>query len=77
MLGRDPYTFINIARVALDVILEIAAFGTIAKDDPPLEHAKVSSSEKDKGPSPLFAKPPRAPRSNRRTKLMHLFFFFY
>lgn len=67
-MERDPYSFIVTANVALDVGLEIVASGSPIEDDPALKHVGFPSSEDDKGLSPSFAKPLRAPRLKRRNR---------
>lgn len=62
MLGGDPWSFIEAANVVLDMEMEIAKTGLLAKDGPPL------SSGADKDPSPSFTKPSKAARSKTRKK---------
>lgn len=75
VLSGNLYTFIKPTRTALEVRLEKVASDLLAIDNPPLECTRVPSSERDKGPSHSFAKPPRAPRSKRREKI-DVFFLF-
>lgn len=57
--------------------IEIVDSGPPIEDYSHSKHVGAPSSGKDKGPSFLFAKPLRAPRSKRRKPWMYTFFLFF